>query len=61
MIPVEIQNAEIFDWWAAERIYVRPECDRQFHRLASLADEIIDDLLTKETLWVKSEARDDLK
>lgn len=57
----EIQNAEIVDWWEAERFYVWSECARQKERLTVLADDKIDGLSAKDTFWFKSEARADLK
>lgn len=61
MIPPEIHNAEVIDWWEAERAYVWNECSRQVDRLGRIADETIDDLSLSDALWFKSEARDDLK
>lgn len=61
MLSVEIQNAEIIDWWEAERFYLWRECIRQEQRLSDMAIQIIDDLSTRDTIWVKSQARDDLK
>ena len=61
MIPPDIQNAEVIDWWETERDYVWSECDRQFHRLCKVADEAIDNLSATDAIWFKSNARDDLK
>lgn len=61
MIPPEIQNAEIIDWWEAERDHVWTECDQQLHRLSKIADEAIDELSVTDAIWFNSDARDDLK
>ncbi|PHO04857.1 hypothetical protein CSC82_04840 [Rhodobacteraceae bacterium 4F10] len=61
MLPPEIQNAEIIDWWETERDHVWSECDRQFHRLCKVADEVIDGLSATDAIWFQSDARDDLK
>jgi len=61
LIPIEIQNDEILLWWEKERLHIQAECSRQFERLAKIADAHIDGLSTKETVWIWSEGREDLK
>lgn len=61
MISIEIQNAEVITWWETEREYVRTECERQFHRLSEMANEVIDKLSVTDAIWLRSDARDDLK
>jgi len=61
LLPVEVQNSQIVDWWEAERYFVWSECTRQNRRLTDMANEVIDGLSTKDTFWIKSDARDDLK
>lgn len=61
MIPPEIQNAEVIDWWETERDHVWTECDRQLHRLSKIADEAIGELSVTDAIWFNSDARDDLK
>lgn len=60
MLP-EIQNAEVIDWWEKERDHVWSECDLQFDRLCKVADDAIDGLSATDSIWFKSDARDDLK
>lgn len=61
MLPREILQAEIVDWWEAERSRVKEACEDRADRLRTLVKAEAYDLSTKDLVSKKSEARTKLE